>query len=158
MALDFDLELKTNLTSKEILSMILELDGFRPADFENGFYADGVIGGTTSQEEKNGYYAQVHQNILKENFGFESDIKVWFRPDSYDNYEVGMQNVLKVLIYVLQKVQGDAVVLMNGESVKLLRKNNKLILNSESFSENNSVWTLNQIPFQYETKNLALIE
>ena len=158
MALDFDLEINTESSPNEVLNEVFKSAGFSQANYENGFYTDGVVGGVISQKGKSEYYADVHQQMLQANFGFQSTIKVWFRPDSYDNYEIGMKNGLKAFLSVLQNIKGDAVVLMNGEDIKLIRKDDKLILNSESFSADDSIWTFDQIPFPFETKKLGVIE
>ncbi len=133
------------------MSLILNLDGFEIDDKETSFKTKGLVGGVFVASE-------FDQRIVQENFNFVPTISVWFRPSGYDDYESGMRNGLRAFIEVLKQDNGDAVCIMNGESVKFVRINGKLSLNSESFYEKDSVWVFDQMPFPFETKQFQILE
>lgn len=157
MALDFDLEINSRLTPEQATQIICRLEGFAKTVDENGFYAKGVGGGVDSLEQRDGYYAQVHREMMQESFGFEPTLKIWFRPDGYDDYEIGMRNGLKAFMEILKHDDGDAVCIMNGEHIKFTRINGRLTLNFNSFREDeNSIWSYKEVPFSFETKEFPI--
>lgn len=151
MAVDFHLNYKTDSSLSQVTSLILNLDGFEIDDKETNFKAKGLVGGVFAASD-------FDQRIVQENFDFVPTISIWFRPSGYDDYEVGMQNGLRAFIEVLKQNGGDAVCIMNGESVKFVRVNGKLSLNSESFYEEDSVWTFDQVPIPFEAKQYQILE
>lgn len=158
MALDFDLELKTRRTAPEVLESILKLDGFHRTDETVGFYAEGVVC-RINEIASESHYQKTHQEIMLENFGFAPTLRLSYRPDGYEGYEAGMRNGLKAFMTVLKHDDGDVVCLLNGESIKFTRIGGKLILNSDSFSnDKESVWSFDQVPFPFETMKFEILE
>lgn len=159
MALDFDLEVSTNKSIEEIFNSILDLEGFDKAEFDFGFSAEGIVGGIVRRQNSEDYYSNAYQEMMKENFGFHSTVKVWFRPDRDNAYEIGMRNGLKAFMKILQFDESDAVIIMNGESVKLIRKNGQLVLNADSFhADEELIWSFREVPFvKYEVRKLQNI-
>jgi len=158
MALDFDLEIKSRMTPSEIVELILKLDGFHRTTDIIGFYAEGVVC-SVNKIASEGYYPKVHQEIMLENFGFVPTLRLSYRPDGYEGYEAGMRNGLKAFMTVLQNDDGDAVCILNGESIKFTRIGGKLVLNSDSFSNDKElVWSFDQIPVSFETKKFEILD
>jgi hypothetical protein len=159
MALDFALEIDSPLTAEEVMKIILQQDGFEKNGGETDFLAEGLVGGVRASQGED-YYAKVHQEIMQENFGFVPSLRIWYRPDGYDGYAAGMQNGLKIFMSLLQLNVGDAACVMNGESVKFTRIKGKLVLNQESFGDQqNSIWSLRDVPFpDYQLKKFDLLE
>lgn len=159
MAIDYYLELNTKNSDKDILKMILNLESFFQIEDKTGFYSDGVVGGIQIQKVDD-HYAEVHQEIMQENFGFTPTLSAWFRTDSYENYEIGMKNGLKAFMTILQCDDSDAVMSMDSEFVKFTRLNGKLSLDADSFHEGeNTIWSYKDVPFaEFEVKDLPRIE
>lgn len=149
MAMDFSLEIETSMKPEQVADLILNIEGFEK-DTENNSYfsAEGLSGGVRSLDE-------ISQEVLQEEVGILANVRIWYRLD-HSEYEKGMRNGLRTFTTILERTKGDAVVRLNGDDIKLLRKDGKLTLNSESFSnENNAVWRYIDIPFpEYEVKKL----
>lgn len=148
MALDFSLEIATQRELNSFLDSIIRLDGFYKADEEQCFWANGLFGGVKLKDE-------ISQEILQEEVGILANVRIWYRLDS-DEYESGMRNGLRAFMTVLQSDDGDAVIRLNGDDVKLLRVDGKITLNSNSFSKDkNALWRLEDVPLPFEIKEFA---
>lgn len=150
MAMDFSLEVDTSLNLEEIANLILQIDGFEPdTDERIYFLANGLTGGVRALDE-------ISQEVLAEEVGITANRRIWYRLDA-SAYEDGMRNGLRAFTTILSETDGDAVVRLNGDYIKLLRKDGKLILNSASFSnEKDAVWRFKDIPFvDYQVSELS---
>jgi len=149
--MDFSLEVETSMMPQQIAELILGIKGFQKDSNDNRyFWAEGLSGGVRLLDN-------ISQEILREEVGIFANVRVWYRLD-HSEYEKGMRNGLRAFTKVLQQTDKDAVVRLNGDDIKLLRKDGKLTLNSASFSdENDAVWRYMDIPFSdYEVKNLEI--
>lgn len=152
MAMDFYLKLKTSLEPKEIADMIVEFDGFiKDEDDEHYFRADGIYGGVIPMSETG-------IEVLREETGIDANLRIWFRLEASEEfYKLGLRNGLKAFMKILENTDGDAVIRLNDDDVKLIRKNGKVILNSESFFEDEeAMWRIKDVPLRnFEVKELA---
>ena len=151
MALDFSLELETSLEPFEISKMITKLKGFyEDKDDSRYFWADGIYGGVRTLEG-------ISQEVLEEEVGVRANRRIWYRLNTGENvYEQGQRNGLQAFMTVLQGTDGDAVIRLNGDDVKLIRKNGKVILNSKSFfDDEEAIWRIKDVPLaDFEVKEL----
>lgn len=150
MAIDYNLQIDTKKTPKEIYDLILQTNNFQKNEKENSFFANGLIGSVGYEEE--------HSQILtQQDFGFIPKVYVWLAPHREEMEEAGMQNMMKVVMTVLQNDSGDAVMLMNGEYIILTRIDGKLILTPENFGEKDKWWNPKEdVPFSdYELRELG---
>ncbi|WP_413470381.1 SitI3 family protein [[Phormidium] sp. LEGE 05292] len=74
--------------------------------------------------------SQIGQEVIAEEFGFQPSIVVDFRINPKDAYKEGKDTLIKGTLDLLDRVQGDAVLLFNGEQPVLQRINGKLRLYS----------------------------
>jgi len=152
MALDFYLKLQTTLKPEEINNKILELEGFEKDEDDNRFSAKGIVGGIFLMDE-------ISQEILFEEVHIKANTRVWFWLDAGEEelYEKGLRNGLKAFMAVLQNTNGDAVIRLNDDDVKLIRKDDRVILNSESFFEDEeAIWRIKDVPlYNFEVRKLA---
>lgn len=149
MALEFEMSLKTLLSPEEIVDLILQLDGFKKSEKDGDFYTNGLIGGTFLMDN-------IHREIVFETAGINTNLRIWCWHD-YNEYESGMRNILRVFATVLQHTTGDAVIqLSSDDTIKLLRRNRKVMLNPKSFSDDNkAMWRFKDITFDYEVEEIA---
>ena len=148
MALDFSLEIATERKLNDLSNLIIQLDGFHQAEDKNCFFANGLFGGIKLKDE-------ISQEILQEEVGILANVRVWYRLDT-DNYEAGMRNGLRAFMIVLQNVSGNAVIRLNGDDVKLLRVDENITLNSNSFSkDDDALWRLKDVPLPFKLQEFA---
>jgi hypothetical protein len=152
MALDYYLLVDTSLTTDQVLSIILELDGLKKNDKENTFFVDWLIGGVSKESDDD-------KRLNQKEFGLSSTINIWFNPiigDDENEAEKTMKDMMRVVMRILQIDLGDAILLFNGDSLVLSRFNGKLLLDSDNFAEKNRWWNPNhEVPFEmYQIKNL----
>jgi hypothetical protein len=149
MALEFYLRLQTSLDPKEIVNHILKDNEF----IESTKSDDGDVYGT-------GFITWVYlidedsKTITFENVGIKTNINVkcWHQNSEY---EIGLRNILKIFISVLKQTNGDAVVQLEFDDIRLLRKDGKIYLNPKSFSEDEeAMWRFKDVPFEYEVKDM----
>ena len=151
MALDFYLKLQTKLKPEEINRKILELDGFEKDEEGHRFLAEGIVGGVFPMNKNS-------RQVLCEEVNINANTRIWFWLDAgeEDLYKRGLRNGLRAFMTVLQNTDGDAVIRLNGDDVKLIRKNGKVILNSKSFFEDEeAIWRIKDVPLSnFEVKEL----
>jgi hypothetical protein len=151
MALEFYLRLQTSFSTKEIINFILEDNEFiRSSENDNGdFYGTGFIAWVYSMDENS-------KTITLEDVGIKTNlnIKCWHQNSEY---EQGLRNILKIFISSLKHTSGDAVVQLEFDDIRLLRKNGKIYVNPKSFFEDEeAMWRFKDIPFDYEVRDLNI--
>lgn len=156
MALNFELKLNTEKKDSDILEVILGIEGFKEITEDSSalFETDGAAGGGIRRLSK------MSQNILFEETNVSANTVVWCRLDGSDEetYATGMKNILKVFMTILQHISGDALIQLNGDDIKFLRKGDQVFLNPNSFSKDESaLWRLKDVPFlNYKIKEMEL--
>ena len=151
MALEFNLRLQTSFSPNEIVELIVQQKDFEKSEKDGDFYAKGLVGWVYSMDE-------ISQQITFEETGIKANLNIRCWHD-YDEYKDGMRNILKIFIVILNNTNGDAVLEHDSGFINLLRKNNKITLNSNSFSHNGeALWRFQDIPFEYEIKEINLNE
>ncbi len=153
MPIDYNLEIESQLSPKELIEIIIQSGNFERRD-EVFFYTEGLVGliSTTSEQSK---------EIIQEYFNFRPTLTINFSPDQSAEDEVyyeAMRKGLKTFMDILKDEGGDAVCLMEGESVVFTRILGRLIVNSNKFYEADAVWTFDQIPFPYDTKKFEILD
>jgi len=152
MPIDYNLEIESQLSPKELLEIIIQSGNFKCRD-KVFFYTDGLVGLVSKNFEQS-------RQIIQEYFNFQPTLTVNFSPDQSAEDEVyyeAMHKGLKTFMDILKHEAGDAVCLMEGESVVFTRISGKLIVNLNKFYEADAVWTFDQIPFPYETKEFEIL-
>lgn len=150
MAIEINLRLQTSISPEEIINFIVHQEGFEKSIGDGNFYAKGLIGWVNLIDK-------IVQKIIFEENGILANVNIrcW---NDYENYEVGMQNILKIFLLLLKNINGDAVIEHDSGFVNLVRKNNKIIVNTEAFSDDEeALWRLKDIPFHYEVKEITHI-
>lgn len=148
MAIDYDLQIESQTKPETVLKQIIEINGFQQGDPSNDFFTAGLVGGVRPEFEQS-------QNLAKEDFGFVPTVRVWFTPYKDEREEIGMRDMMKAVMKILQQDSGNAALTMNGDYIVLTRINDKLNLNSNSFGDNDEKWwqLKRDVPFpSYEIK------
>jgi hypothetical protein len=152
MALEFELSLQTSLNTNEVTELVLKETKFiksKKGKDDGDFYYLGFICWVSLIDE-------LGQNITFETHNIKTNLSLRFWHDN-DNYEAGLRNILKAVTIVLQNTNGDAVFEDVSGYTKLIRTNNKILLNSSSFFEDEeAMWRFKDIPFEYEVKDLDM--
>jgi len=127
MALEYDLFLALRYKNERLLEPLLELPGFR---------------GSGGQGQGPGLFFGVYnvspdrRELLLDDYGIDSRIDVGFRVDlsAYDDERgyLGNRTVITAALAVLKAVPCNAILLYNGESPLMLRREGKLWLNRAS--------------------------
>jgi hypothetical protein len=151
MALEFYLRLQTSLNPKEIINHILQDNEFIRSinDDAGDVYGTGFIAWVYVMDEDS-------KNITLEDVGIKTNISVkcWHQNSEY---EIGLKNILKVFISILRHSNGDAVIQLEFDDIRLLRKDGKVYLNPKSFFEDEeAMWRFKDVPFEYEVKDLNM--
>ncbi len=151
MALEFYLRLQTSLKPEEIVNYILQDSNFITSknNDDGDFYGSGFIAWVYPMDKDS-------IDIVSEEVGIQTNLNVrcWLQNSEY---EVGMRNILRIFISTLRYTDGDAVVQLEFDDIKLLRKNEKLFLNPNSFSQDGeALWRFQDIPFKYEVEEINL--
>lgn len=72
------------------------------------------------------------QSLIKEAFDFVPTLAINFQLDKFDQTELGMDLMLEAVQSILEQLSGDAVLLHNNEDVIAIRKDGRLVINSDS--------------------------
>ncbi len=151
MAIHYYLLIDTNLTPFEVSDIIFELEGLKKNDRENTFFVDWLIGGVSEESESD-------KRLNQEEFGLSPTISIWFDPrcDDDEEQEKAMKDMMRVIVHILQKDSGDAVLVIDGEYLVLSRIKGNLLLDSDNFGEKDRWWNPQvDVPFKnYEVKDL----
>lgn len=152
MALEFYLRLKTSLNPEEITKYILQDNEFSRSSIndDGDFYGDGFIAWVYPMS--GGLI-----DIVYEDIGIHTNLNIrcWLQNSEY---EAGMRNILKTYITTLKYTDGDAVIQLELDDIKLLRKGGKIFLDPKAFFENeDAMWKTENVPFKYEIKKLNFI-
>ncbi|MFB2837153.1 SitI3 family protein [Floridanema evergladense] len=122
MALNYILNLEANIKPVEALQIISKYLGLKWHK-KDSLAGLGVIVYATLK-------SQIGQEVIAEEFGFQPSIVVDFRINPKDAYKEGKDTLIKGTLDLLDRFQGDAVLLFNGEQPVLQRINGKLRLYS----------------------------
>ncbi len=132
MSLHYDLRIATDLAPKQTLELLA--NGLKLRWEEECRLVDkGIVLGAM-QERQSG------QAIIQQAFGFKPTINVWFWLDPNQDYAQGKHSLLIAVIFLLRHLPGDAVLLFNGEIVRLQRINGQLIVNQDF-----SLWSASEL-------------
>lgn len=146
MALDYGLELATDLKPAQVLRLLAEQLGLRWGD------EDSLIGPALwiRAVEK----TQVGREIIEEGFHFIPDVFVLFRlsPNSED-YEQGHRVMLRATMLLLGHGR-DGVLLFNGEHIILQRIGGQLVLNEDSRNWTDGLRLESEIRLPHEKRSL----
>ncbi|MGI9056292.1 MAG: hypothetical protein ACR2F2_10885 [Pyrinomonadaceae bacterium] len=149
MALEFYLRLQTSLKSEEVINYILRDNEFnRSNNNDDGdFYGNGFIAWVYPMDKDS-------MDIVFEEVGIQTNpnIRCWHRSSEY---EEGMRNILKIFVSTLKYTNGDAVIQLEFDDIKLIRKDGKIFLDPKAFSKDEeAIWRFEDIPFNYFIKEL----
>ena len=112
------------------------------------FYGKGFIAWVYEMNEN-------LKDLIFENVGIHTNLNIRCWHDN-DFYEEGMRNILNTYMTILKHTTGDAVIQLELDDIKLLRKDGKIIVNPQSFfNDEDALWRIRDIPFpNYEIKEL----
>ncbi len=150
MALEFYLRLNTSHKPREFVDYLVKTNGFvKNEDSDGGdFYGRGFVAWIYEVNEN-------IKNLIFESVGIHTNLNIRCWHDN-DYYEEGMRNILNLYMNVLKYTKGDALIQLELDDIKLLRKNGKIFVNPQSFfNEEDALWRFKDIPFsEYEVKEL----
>jgi hypothetical protein len=126
VALDYDLDLVTNLDSNEALTLFADKLDFEWCD-DNRLIGIGVI--VTSFSTSN--LSELSQSMFEELYGFTSNICVSFRLDKFADYNRGYQLMMEAVTLLLSQDEGDGVLVFNSEITILQRIGGELVVDSK---------------------------
>ena len=123
MSLDYDLRIVTDWQPMRILDFLskkLQLG------WEEGvrLFGPGIVVGVVKENER-------RQAFIQSLFGFAPTLDVWFWLDSTAEDDRGKQTLLQAVMLLLSEMPGDAVLLINYETIVLQRIRGTLIFNQE---------------------------
>jgi len=141
MSIDYSLDIATDWEPQQIQRLIVETLGFNvettPAHTdEDGYewpessylWTEGVSFSVREEDEKG-------QDYIERIFGFRSQVYIYFTPfavsDAEDGYDAGRLNMLRVVLLVLQHLNGNAVWLYNSAVPILQRMEGELAISEE---------------------------
>ncbi|AOX02099.1 hypothetical protein BJP34_24045 [Moorena producens PAL-8-15-08-1] len=140
MALDFDLEMVTELKPQQALNILATKLALEWQ--QDNLKAPGILINADVED-------RWEQDVTEENFGFRPTLVVGFRINPNQDYEGGLRTLIRATISLLQQTVGEAVLLFNYETVVLQRLGNKLILNEEML-EPSIISEIDQFKLTYE--------
>jgi hypothetical protein len=129
MALDYSLDIQTELHPKQALKLIsvsIGSDSGVKKRNRRVFISTDASGLIISAYR----FKASDPCFIAEDLGIEVSMSIGFRLSKFKDLEVQKHALLKATIELLRLVSGDAVLLFNGEVIWLLRKSGDLILNS----------------------------
>ena len=142
MALEYTLELATELSPEEVLRILSGL-GFE-FDTQAGLRAvsPGVTVSAASEDD-------LGRSIIKEAYRFDPTMYLKFRLDKFEARETGLQTTIKVTLALLRKIGADGILLFNGETPVLMSMNGAMTLNNaHDFWDQPDLLTLVTEPYQ----------
>lgn len=144
MALEHTFQIATSLDPKQVLDLLLSTEALQ-ADTDRISEHEARV-----SCESFGFFLYVRtvhpksNRILKKAVGIDTDVLVLFRVDSSKDAEVTAQKLLSAVLELLRQEPGDAVLLLTGEFVWLLRRAGQFFLGRRP-----NLWT---------SANLALLD
>lgn len=120
MALEYNLDVETELTPVEVQAVILSGTDLKL----NGDCLEG--NGVVASISETGYRSE---SVMKY-FGFTPTVSIAMRLDKFEQRDEGRNSVIRIVSLLAKSIPGDMVLLFNHEYVYLLRKDGKVILNS----------------------------
>ena len=147
MALEYNLEVETNLSSTELLKSLSTTSNFVWGQGDRVKFLLGS-GLTVTAIQQEGW----SQSIIEETFSFKPSVTVLFRIESDSDYYLTRRIMLQTSIKIMQLFSGDLVLLYNGETIVLQRLRNQLLLNQDFWTWEES--DLDQIKLPYELRSL----
>ena len=148
MALNYVLNLEANIKPVEalqIISISLGLEWYK----RDSLAGLGVVVYATQK-------SQIGQEVIAEEFGFQPNIVVDFRINPKDAYKEGKDTLIKGTFDLLDRVQGDAILLFNGEQPVLQRIKGKLKLYSGWEATAITILHDRKLPYELEQPQSSL--
>lgn len=134
MATDYDLYIASDIDSDSLLQMVevaLGLDHFRDPEFRSesnpslvGRYAPGFCLTAIAVDP-------ISAEIRGEWLGFRPKVSVGFHWDKEEDWPTTYRRILRATSAVLASVPGDAALILNGDSGKLIRRGGRVIVSEE---------------------------
>lgn len=131
MALEFDFSIATEIEPLQILQVLAERFGL---GLDSGKLRGSDVAIVATQKTELG------QSVIEQGFGFRPTISVGFRITAQDDYNKGKLMILEATIELMSKIEGDCILLFNGEEVLLQRIGERLLINQDK-----SIWEMSQI-------------
>jgi hypothetical protein len=98
---------------------------------------------------KQGLIASLSKNEPSSNrvdsYGLLSNLCLYFRLDKFEEFEQGYRNMIETIMWILEYLSTEAILYDSGGSIKLLFKDAQLILQKDSWHEQNL--SLINLPF-----------
>jgi len=123
MSLDYDLRIVTDwepMQTLELLLKKLQLEWGK----DSRLLGPGIVVGVLQEDERD-------KSFMQSLFGFTPTVDVWFWLDSTAEDDRGKQTLLQAVMLLLSEMPGDAVLLINYETIVLQRIRGTLIFNQE---------------------------
>ena len=146
MSLNYDLEFEKNIEPQELLRLLVDSCGFQWQ--QTGISGFGLW--------INAYQEEEDIRILMKEIEFQPRTVVSFSFRSKDNLETEERTLIRIVITLLQKFSGNAILLFNYESIVCQRIENQLIFN-KSLWEKYTVDEVHQLGISYELKELSSV-
>ncbi|MGK7905374.1 MAG: SitI3 family protein [Hormoscilla sp.] len=149
MSLDYDLRIVTDwepILILEFLSKKLQLG------WEEGvrLFGPGIVLGVSRENER-------RQAFIQSMFGFAPTVDVWFWLDKNEDYYLGKQTLLQAVMLLLSEMPGDAVLLINYETIVLQRIGGTLIFNQELGTWSNEELASVKLPYYQQPLRSPII-
>ncbi len=123
MAIEYNFYVSTDTSASHLLHTIHQQSGLSWSRDHTFLDSSGVQVSAVA-------CGQSRQEMLEESFGFRFEAAVYFRlSKDPDEAQVGYRTMLEVVVGLLRREAGQAVLLFNGEIILLERFHGELVLN-----------------------------
>jgi hypothetical protein len=142
MALEYTLELVTDLSPEEALGVLSTLGVGFETRLGRRLASTGVTVGA-------GVKSEVGRGIIRKAFGLDTSLYLSFGLDKTDR-EVGLKATLRATFEILRRLNADGILLFNGESPVLMRQKGALRLNDGAgfWDSSSELLSLPQEPYE----------
>ena len=123
MGLEYDANIKTTLRPMEIMTLLSE--ELKTPMIEASISIRNMIFVSANEIQ------EISKPMYQSAFGFTPNVHIGFKLPSLGSQEDGNHVLAKAIIAILRKIDGEVVVLYNGEETIGIRSNNTFDVNSE---------------------------
>lgn len=155
MALEYGLYIQTDLHPKQALKLMFTgvgIDVRIEKSKKRGVFLSTDASGLITDAY---CFKDNDTSHIAADLGISAAMLIMFRLNKFTDLEAQKKVLIRLTIELLRQVEGDAVLLFNGEVVWLLRKQGELILNSDM-----NLWrpdALVLVTLPYEMKDLPTL-
>jgi hypothetical protein len=131
MALEYALNIKSDWNPQALLNLIVENlpTNERSAELERPMSEESYTARLYFIDV--GLVSENYRSLLREELRIEVNRKVFFRLKKSEDHEQARLSVVRLTSMILQRFDGDATLVFNGDWVLLLRREGRLMLNND---------------------------